>query len=390
MNTFVNEFRNELETHILPFWAKLKDDENGGYYGLVDYDLHVHKDAGKGGIATCRQLWAFSAAYRVLKKEAYLQQANHAYRFLTEYVFDHQYKGLYWMVDYKGNPSDDRKHVYAQAFGVYALTEYYRVTQNQEALDYAKQLYKLIETVGFNEETNAYKEEFNRKWEEQSNEMLSENGVIADITMNTHLHVLEAYTNLYRVWEDEQLKGRIANLIDLFYEKVFDKQSKFLQVFFNNHWESIIDLKSYGHDIEASWLIDDALKVTGNNDRKYTQMVIDIAYNIEKNGVLKDGSLAYENENGKIDYTRVWWVQVEAMVGFYNAYEKTKDEKFLKAVERIWDYVKTYMIDSREGGEWYWSVEADDQPTKREIAGPWKCPYHNARFCLEFIERVGK
>lgn len=390
MNTFVNEFRNELETHILPFWAKLKDDENGGYYGLVDYDLRVHKDAGKGGIATCRQLWAFSAAYRVLKKEAYLQQANHAYRFLTEYVFDHQYKGLYWMVDYKGNPSDDRKHVYAQAFGVYALTEYYRVTQNQEALDYAKQLYKLIETVGFNEETNAYKEEFNRKWEEQSNEMLSENGVIADITMNTHLHVLEAYTNLYRVWEDEQLKGRIANLIDLFYEKVFDKQSKFLQVFFNNHWESIIDLKSYGHDIEASWLIDDALKVTGNNDRKYTQMVIDIAYNIEKNGVLKDGSLAYENENGKIDYTRVWWVQVEAMVGFYNAYEKTKDEKFLKAVERIWDYVKTYMIDSREGGEWYWSVEADDQPTKREIAGPWKCPYHNARFCLEFIERVGK
>lgn len=389
MSKMVVEVQKELETRILPFWEKLKDGENGGFYGWVGFDLKADPEAGKGGIATARQLWTFSAAYRVLGKEKYLALAEHAYRFLTEKVYDPEYKGLYWMVDCRGNPLDTRKHVYTQSFGIYALSEYYRITGKKEALDNALKLYELIESAGFDRERNAYKEEFTRDWREQKNEMLSEHGVTADVTTNTHLHVLEAYTNLYRVWKNKELKDRIFNLLTIFYEKIYDPDTNFLRVFFNKNWESLLDMNSYGHDIEASWLLDEAMKVTGIDEAEFRQMVVDIARNIAAHAVLKDGSLANEMVNGRIDETRVWWVQAEGAVGFFNAYERTGDERFKHLAEGLWTFIKNFLVDRRPGGEWFWAVDADGKPEEREIAGPWKCPYHNARFCLEMMERGG-
>lgn len=384
----LNEIKQELTNHIMPFWMNLKDEENGGLYGKVDYDLNVDKKAHKGGIITSRFLWTFSAAYRVSKDEKYRKYADHLYEFLVNKVYDNEYKGLYWLVDYKGNPADTRKHVYCQSFGVYALSEYYRATKKTEALDMAKDLYDLIEEKGFNPEINAYKEEFDREWNEAPNESLSENGVMADITMNTHIHVLEAYTTLYKAWPNEQLKERLENLLSILYNKMYNKETKFLDVFFDKNWNSLIDLKSFGHDIESSWLIDEAMKAIDVETPEYLQMVIDIAYNIADYAIDEDGSLMNEEEPGKLDRTKIWWVQAEAIVGFQNAYERTKDEKFLKLMDDLWEYTKNNIVDKRKNGEWLWSVEPDGSPTKRNISDPWKGSYHNGRFCLEMIERV--
>ncbi|MGQ8873296.1 AGE family epimerase/isomerase [Paenibacillus sp. TSA_86.1] len=385
-----SEIAEHWKTKILPFWANLKDTDHGGFYGWVGNDLLVNRYAPKGGIATARQLWSFAAAYRVTGEKIWQDQADHAYRFLTEYLVDREHGGMYWMVEATGEPLDMSKHVYTQAFGVYALSEYYRATDNTSALELAKTVFARIESKGLNAELPAYKEQFDRYWNEQPNEMLSENGVIADYTMNTHIHVLEAYTTLYRVWPDPEVKAALERLLGILYERVYDKNTKFLGVFFNQKWESIIDLRSFGHDIEASWLIDDALKILGlEHHPQYSVMVTDIAYNILNSAVQADGSLINEQEGHHVDTMRIWWVQAEAMVGFYNAYQRTGDAVFLEQVERLWSYTKDHIVDLRAGGEWHWAVDEKGTPDQHEVAGPWKCPYHNSRFCIELLERMG-
>lgn len=380
--------RSELINHILPFWMKLIDKENGGFFGQVDFNLQIDRQADKGGIYISRLLWTFSAAYRVTKNNEYLKYADHLYNFLTEKVYDSEYLGLYWLVDYQGNPTDTRKHIYAQSFGVYALSEYYRATKDKHALQRAIELYKLIENKAYSKQANAYMEEFDRQWAPKANEMLSENGVIADITMNTHIHILEAYTNLYKAWPNKELKNKIINLLAIHFNKIYNQETKFLHVFFDKNWNSIIDMKSFGHDIEASWLLDEALKTIGLENEAYSQMIVDIAYNIANYAINHDGSLMNEEVNGSIDDTRVWWAQAEAIVGFYNAFERTHDELFLKIICDLWHYIKEYVIDKRSNGEWYWSVQEDGKPTNENIADPWKASYHNGRFCIEMIERV--
>ncbi|WP_229106542.1 AGE family epimerase/isomerase, partial [Paenibacillus sp. 1001270B_150601_E10] len=357
MKNLAQEVYKELTDHILPYWSKLKDVQHGGFYGAVDASLKIYPQANKGGIAICRLLWTFSAAYRVIQDPSYRELAEHAYLFLRDHVLDHQYGGLYWMVDAEGQPVDTRKHVYTQSFGVYALSEYYRATGDSEALEYAKQLFMLMEDKGYDAEHSAYKEEFNRAWHEQPNEMLSENGVLAEITMNTHIHVLEGYTNLYAAWPDSALRNALGRLLDQLYHHIYDKETKFLGVFFDKEWNSLLDLRSFGHDIEASWLIDRAMKTIGMEKPEHMQMVIDIAYNIARHAIQEDGSLVNEQEGDHIDRARIWWVQAEAIVGFYNAYERTKDANFLPIVEGLWRYTKQHLIDAREGGEWFWSVD---------------------------------
>lgn len=379
----------ELLNHITPFWLKLIDEKNGGFYGEVDYNLQVNKDSIKGGIQTSRILWFFSAQYCATKNEECKKAATHAYKFLRDKLSDNEFYGVYWMVDKEGNPVDTRKHVYCQSFAIYALSEYYKATNEEEALSLAMSLFALIESKGFNKENLAYLEEFDREWNMTPNEMLSENGVIAEITTNTHLHVLEAYTTLYEVTRDAIVGERLKDLIYTFYNKIYDKEEKYLKIFFDNKWNTIIDVKSYGHDIEASWLIDDAYKVLGLKDKNIEKMIIDIAYNI-KEQIQEDGSLINEAENGVKDFTRVWWVQVEAMIGYLNVYERTQDEELLNIVNNLMTYTMKNIVDHREGAEWYWSREANGNPTERSVIEPWKTPYHNGRFCLEFMKRIGE
>src|SRR5690625_316453 len=382
------EVEKELTEHILPFWMRLKDEQNGGLYGMVDYDLHTHKKADKGGIVTARFLWTFSAAYRVTKKREYLAYADHLYDFLINKIYDDEHLGLYWLVDNEGKPKDTTKHIYTQAFGIYALSEYYRATQNEAALQRAIDLFELIESKGYCKKSCAYMEAFDRQWHSIENDMLSENGILADITMNTHIHVLEAYTNLYKVWPNERLQMKLKKLLDVHFNKIYNQNSKFLHVFFNQAWQSLLNIKSFGHDIEASWLMYEAIKTLAIKDERYDKMVVDIAYNIADYAVQTDGALVNEEVDRVIDSTRVWWVQAEAMVGFHNAFEKTGDEKFKTLVSDLWTYTKQFIIDKRSDGEWYWSVDEQGIPSTQNIGDPWKASYHNARFCLEIMERV--
>jgi mannobiose 2-epimerase len=384
------EVHKELNQRIFPFWSSLADYDNGGFYGYVGYDGKINKEAEKGAILNARILWFFSAIYCLDKKNEALELASHAYDFMKNKFFDDKYDGLYWMVDFKGQPTDNRKHIYNQAFGIYGLSQYYKATGKEEALDIAKKLFYLIEKKC--ENYNGYLEEFDRKWNKKENEMLSENEVISDRTMNTHLHILEAYILLYEVSKDEKVRGRIYYLLDIIKTKIYSEKTQSLKVFFDENWNETIDLQSYGHDIEGSWLIDRAAEVLGDaslieTTHNYTLKIAENIYNKAYStlGVIN------ETANGVTDAGRVWWVQAESMVGFYNAYEKTEDKKYLEAAQELWKYIKNNIVDKRENSEWFWKLAEDNSPIPNmPIVEPWKCPYHNGRMCIEIIERMGK
>ncbi|MFG6332830.1 MAG: AGE family epimerase/isomerase [Lachnospiraceae bacterium] len=389
MRTFVKEIGRHLKEDLIPFWEGLKDEEYGGYYGWLGYDLKLDKESGKGCILNSRILWFFSNAYRLLGWENLRADAEHAYRFLKEHCLDAEYGGIYWSLTYDGQVQDDMKHTYNQAFAVYALSSYYEASEDPEALALARSLFRLIEERCRDE--YGYLEAFDRKFRPADNEKLSENGVMAEKTMNTLLHLLEGYTELYRVAKDPEVGRRLRYLLDLFAEKVYNRELGRQEVFFDRNWRPLIDLYSYGHDIESAWLVDRALEVLG--DSACTERIRPITREITKNiyeRALEGDSMPNEAENGVVDTTRVWWVQAEAVVGFVNGWEKNPQRtEYLDAAERIWRYICENVIDKRNGSEWFWAVDKDGKPLEKPVVEPWKCPYHNGRMCMEVIRRSG-
>lgn len=382
------EIKNHLLNDIIPFWKRLRDKDYGGYYGEMDFDLNLHRKADKGCILNSRILWFFSNAYLTVKDEECLQYASHAYHFLKDAFLDKEYGGVYWSVTYDGKPRDDSKHSYNQAFAVYALASYYDASKDREALKLAYDLVDKIETSC--RDDIGYLEAFDRRFNPVDNEKLSENGVMAFRTMNTLLHMFEAYTELYRVDKNSKIAERLYRMLDTFAEKIYNPTLKRLEVFFDKNMTSIIDLHSYGHDIEASWLIDRGAEILDNPEyyNKINPITKQLAQNIFITA-LDGNSLNNECEKGRVDERKVWWVQAEAVVGFLNAYQKEpSNTEYLKAAGRIWDFIKTNMIDKREGSEWFNELYKDGTPIKtKEIVGPWKCPYHNGRMCFEVIKR---
>jgi mannobiose 2-epimerase len=386
-----DEIRQELTGHIIPFWNKLRDDENGGFTGFMDSNLVVDKKGEKGVILHSRILWFYSNAYMELKDPALLDNAKHAYEFLTNYCLDKQYGGVYWSVNYDGTVKDDMKHTYCQAFFVYALASYYRASGDKNALKIA---YDVVDLVEKNSTDNvAYLEKLSRDWTtELANDELSENGLMADKTMNTTLHLMEAYTELYLADKNEKVLERLKFQLNITYDKIFDKQGNKLLVFFDKNLDVIGDIHSYGHDIEATWLIDRACDVIGDKEfsakfsdmnRRIVRNIADIAYDKQT------GSLLNENDSGVVNTWRIWWVQAESVVGFTNAWQRYGDEEYLHIAENVWAYIKDKIIDKREGGEWFSQVDENGNYAKfKPTVDPWKCPYHNGRMCLEIIKRL--
>lgn len=388
IEVFSADIKEHLTGTIIPFWKRLRDDEHGGYYGWLDYDLKLDKRAVKGCILNSRILWFFSNAYLLLREESLLQEAEHAWRFLRDCCIDRENGGVYWSLTYDGKPEDTTKHTYNQAFAIYALSSWYDASGNEEALELAQKLYRLIETKCRDE--YGYLEAFNIRFEPEDNDKLSENGVMAEKTMNTLLHVFEAYTELYRVTEDREVGDRIRFMLDLIADKVYNPELGRQEVFFDRTWNSLIDLYSYGHDIETAWLVDRGLDVLGDADYKEKISLItkQITRNIYDRAYVEH-SLVNEAENGVVDTTRVWWVQAEAVVGFFNGWQRSPEcPEYLDAAEDIWEYIKEKVVDHREGSEWFWAVAQDGQPLKKPIVEPWKCPYHNGRMCIEIIRRA--
>lgn len=389
MMTIYTEIKDCLLTRIIPFWDRLVDRENGGFYGRVTYDLAIDRDAPKGGIAAARMLWFYAAAYRILKQKKPKENAGHAYRFLRERLLDEKYGGIYWMADHRGENPDMRKHVYTQAFAIYGLSEYYRATGNTDALELAKDIFALVEDRGYDAQHMAYGEEYTRDWRSKENIELSENGIIAAITMNTCLHLLEAYTNLYRAWPDESVRGRLIGMIETFRDRIYNPEKKRFDVYFDKEWRSLLDMRSYGHDIEATWLIHEAVRATGYDDPAVMRAIQEVGYAILHTGTGPKGYVWNEWVEGALDKTMIWWVQTEAMVGFFNMHELTGDTAFADAAERLWATITGSLMDKRPGGEWYWSVSPEGAPSRKDIVEPWKVAYHNGRCHLVLIERLG-
>ena len=420
VKTLKAEVRDVLENNILNFWLdKMVDEENGGFYGQMTGEGEIVKTADKGGILNARILWSFSAAYRVLHKQEYLEAATRAKDYIIDHFIDKEYGGTYWSLDYKGQPKDTKKQFYAIGFTIYGFSEYARATGDREALDYAMELYECIEEHSLDREYNGYIEACTREWGEIADMRLSELDANYPKSQNTHLHIIEPYTNLFRCIKElkaaescdyvpaigsvlpigvtvpddfvVRLESSLRNLITIFTDKILNPDTHHLDLFFDMDWTREAGrLESYGHDIECSWLMHEAALVLGDETvlRKVETVVQMVAKASEK-GLNEDGSMVHEAnlDTGYVDTDRHWWVQAENVVGLINIWQYFGDESALQKALRGWQYIKDNLID-REGGEWWWSRDPERNINRKDDkAGFWKCPYHNSRMCLELMER---
>ncbi len=386
-----NELLDELTHDILPFWMKEMLSEEGDFYCGISADNQKVRDEAISSIMVARILWTFSASYRILHDESYLAMAKKAKQYIVDYFYDKENSGVYWSIGFDKKVIDDKKQIYANAFTIYGLSEYYRATGDCDALKLAVKLYHNIEKYSFDEDCNGYFEAFTVDWQPIQDMRLSDKDMNEPKTMNTHLHILEAYTNLYRVWKDETLKKKLVNLIYIFKDIIIDDETKHLKLFFDENWHSSNNIVSYGHDIESSWLLYEACLVVKNSGliADIEPYIIEIA-DAATEGFLPEAGMIYEMHlnNHSIDADRHWWVQAEAVIGFLNIYQSFGDEGSLEKATQCWTYIKDNLID-RTNGEWYWSIKSDGSVNSTEPkAGFWKCPYHNGRMCLEVIERI--
>ncbi|GAA4322710.1 cellobiose 2-epimerase [Mucilaginibacter gynuensis] len=392
-NLYKTEVSSELN-RILDYWLRYtQDDVNGGIIGRIDHENNIFPEAPKGAVLHARVLWAFSAAYNLNGNTDYLAMASRTFDYLVSKFIDEQYGGVYWMVDHNGVPLDTKKQVYATAFVIYAFSEYYKASTNERAKQEAIDLYKILVEKSYDIEHTGYLEAFTRDWQSIDDLRLSAKDANEKKTMNTHLHVLEAYGNLYRIWPDAGLKTQVQTLLNNFTDHFIDKQTGHLSLFFDEGWNKSLNIISYGHDIEASWLLLEAAEIIGDEEliTVFKKLAIVMA-DATLEGLDNDHGLWYEYDADKHGLVKEkhWWVQAEAMVGFYNAWQVSSDVKYAELSTQVWHFVKQHILDI-EKGEWVWGITADGKlmPGEDKV-GIWKCPYHNSRACIEIINRISQ
>lgn len=390
-------FRQQLEEElqaILDWWMRhAKDVECGGFYGSVNDANEPNRIAPKGLVLHARAVWTFSAACRYTGKQQYLSEAETAFRFLESAFFDKKNGGFYWSVDADGNMLDGKKQVYGQAFVIYGLSELYLACGNQSALDQAIRLYKHLEQVAWDKQYGGYIEAFEQDWTPRADFRLSEKEENLCKTMNTHLHVIEAFANLYKAWPNPDLAARIRDLLDIFSDKIINRTSNRQRLFFTETWQPAGSIISFGHDIEAAWLLHECAVILG--DAVYTQHFSQLAITMAHaatDGLDTDGGLWYEYDASSDHWIleKHWWPQAEAMVGFFNAWQLSGQDRFLQQAAGVWTFIKRYIRDYGNG-EWYWGVTENLHKMEgQDKAGFWKCPYHNSRACIELGHRIGQ
>ena len=384
------QVKQELTQNILPYWTERMQNPEGGFHGRINGADKLDPEAPKGAIMNARLLWTFASAYRILGEKSYLEMAQRAKREIIDSFYDPEFGGIYWSLNPDGTPLDTKKQIYAIAFAIYGLAELNRATGDGEALEYAIKLFNSIEDHSFDTQKDGYFEAFTREWAQIENMRLSDKDANESKTMNTHLHVLEAYTCLYRVWGDGRLKERLRGLIDIFEQHILGPDGH-LKLFFDDDWNCAYDIISYGHDIEASWLIHEAALVLG--DQQVLERMLTLVPSVAKaalEGFTPERGMIYEKHGheGPADGDRHWWVQAETVVGCLNLWDHFGDQEGLENALMCWDLIKANLID-REHGEWFWSLREDGTVNREDDkAGFWKCPYHNGRMCMEILERV--
>jgi len=383
--TLKSEVKLEL-FNILDYWVNNTIDlEYGGFVGKIDHFNNVMKNADKGIILNTRILWSFSAVSNYLQTDLYKDICDRSYNYLKEFFNDDMHQGLYWELNYKGEPLNKRKQVYAQAFGIYALSEYYSLSKNEEVKKWAIKLFELIEKNAKDQKRLGYLEAFNEDWSTIKDMRLSKKDMNASKTMNTHLHVLEAYTSLLKIYDNKELKESLKILIELFLEKFLNSRNHF-DLFFDENWNLLSNSVSYGHDIETAWLLIEAAKVIGDGDLlKQTEILeAEVADTFLEEGIDIDGAVINEKNLSinHVDTDRHWWPQMEALVGLNYAYKIKKEEKYITNSLKIWDFTKKYIIDHKNG-EWHFRVDKKGKPYRSEDkVSMWKAPYHTTRACI--------
>ena len=383
------QMKKELTENILPYWMRSICRPEGGFYGRISGNGETDTEAPVGGIMTARILWTFASAYRILGNPEYLDMAQKAMNLIISTFYDSEFGGTYWAVNPDGSPLDTKKQIYSIAFTIYGLSELNRATGDAKALEFAIKLFNDIEDHSFDTEKDGYFEAFTREWKQIEDMRLSDKDANESKTMNTHLHVLEAYTCLYRVWRNPLLEKRLRGLIRIFLERITGNDGH-LKLFFDDDWNCNYDIFSYGHDIEASWLIHEAALVLGDPDvLASVESLVPVIAAAAGEGFTPEGGMIYERHgaDGPADIDRHWWVQAETVVGYFNLWDHFGSQEGLENALTCWEFTKGNIID-KEGGEWFWSLRGDGTVNRDDDkAGFWKCPYHNGRMCMEIIER---
>ncbi|MWB95979.1 N-acyl-D-glucosamine 2-epimerase [Flavobacterium sp. GA093] len=394
MSVQLNQLKTELSAEldsILNYWSKnALDIKNGGFVGQIDFNNQIIPETEKGSVLTARILWTFSSSYQISKKEEHLKIAKRAFEFLSANFYDAEFGGLFWSINPDKTPKDTKNQIYALAFSIYGLSEYYVISKDQKALEIAKNLYQKIQQHSYDPVNKGYFEALTRDWQPIEDLRLSDKDANEKKTMNTHLHIVEGYANLYKVWKDETLKNDIIELLQTIEKHFINTETGHLRLFFDENWVEKPDVISYGHDIEAAWLLLQCAEITENKTlidhyKKYAILMADVTLE----GLDADGGLWYEfdPEKNELVAEKHWWVQAEALIGFYNAYQLTGDEKYLEIVFESWEFIQKHLLDT-QNGEWFWGINRDYSLMKNDKAGFWKCPYHNGRACIELISRI--
>ncbi|WP_296145172.1 AGE family epimerase/isomerase [uncultured Flavobacterium sp.] len=390
IKTLHTEISNEL-TSILKYWSENAiDEKNGGFIGQIDFEENKHEDAEKGAVLHARILWTFVAAFKKTNDQKHFAIAEKAFDYIKNNFYDKKQGGIFWSLHSDGTPKDTKNQVYAIAFVIYGLAEFYAVSQNEEALELAKSLYQKIEEHSFDKENKGYFEAFNQDWTPIEDLRLSEKDANEKKTMNTHLHIVEAYANLYKVSKNEALKNTITQLLETIETHFINPENWHLKLFFDENWIEKPDVISYGHDIEAAWLLLWCAEVIEDKKliQNYKKYAVEMA-RVTKEGLDQDGGLWYEfdPEKNKMIAEKHWWPQAELWIGMVNAWQISGDETYFKIFENNWNFVKKHILDTKNG-EWIWGINADYSKIEKDKAGFWKCPYHNSRACLEVIDRL--
>ena len=386
---YKEEVEQEAE-NILAYWMAFTIDKaHGGFVGRIDNDNNVHPQAPKGAVLNSRILWTFSAAHNLNANDDYLATASRAFDYLRRYFFDEACGGVYWTVDYKGQPLDTKKQIYAQAFAIYGLSEYYTASENEAAKQAAITLYQTVVEHSYDKTHGGYAEALSKEWQPIADLRLSEKDANEKKSMNTHLHLLEGFAALYRIWPDEGLKEKLRELIYLFLQHIISTPAHNLTLFFDDEWTPRSTTVSYGHDIEAAWLLQEAAGLMDDEELllEVKKASVQLAKAAAK-GLDGDGGLwyEYEPERQHLIKQKHWWPQAEAMVGFFNAWQITGDEVFLSHSLNSWQFVKEKLLN--KSGEWFWGRREDGDSMVEDKVGLWKCPYHNGRACMEISRRI--
>jgi mannobiose 2-epimerase len=385
------EIKDELCNNILPYWMNHMKNPDGGLYGNISNSNITDGHAPRGLVMTSRFLWTYSEAYRIFGKKEYLDFAIYVKDTLLKTLYDREQGGFFWSADGYDKPLDNKKVLYGQAFALYGLSTFQMIAPSDENADLCKEIFTLLETHGKDPVLGGYYEALNRDWTYSGKNNLGADDIPCEKSMNTNLHMLEAYTRYFLQSADKEVKKSLIELISIIMEKIYDPLSGHQKLYFSKDWEPIGDVESYGHDVETSWLLWEALEILENKplQEKYRKMVLTMLDVSSDKATAPDGSLYNEKKGEHLDTVRIWWVQAEYAVSLMNGWMMTGKEKYKEKLSAIWNYIKENQIDN-ENGEWFWGILDNGTMVNREKGGMWKTPYHNGRACMELIQRINK